>query len=219
MLLGGAVAALAVLLPTASASDITGTYGSRGYAWLAHWYDESGGTEWVTSDYCTTAELDAFSAVRSSTAGTSEFAARWPSGLRIDRVACDGVVASTIDIKLDYSDFCVTHGCGTYGGENHSSLAPASWCATFVVQYPCGSHPSVVHVNKPKYLNTSAAGRQRLIMHETGHSQGLDHHCSSDAVMNNGASSCNYGRWLEVTGYRATDRHGVVSVYPCWRCP
>lgn len=51
---------------------------------------------------------------------------------------------------------------------------------------------------------------------ETGHSQGLAHHCTSDSVMNNGDPSCNFGRWQEVTGYMATDRAGVVNAYPAW---
>jgi hypothetical protein len=205
------------IVPSASSNHIVGTYGSRGYHWLATNYDYA--EEWVTSNYCTTAELDAFTRVRNSTAGTSQFAGRWPSGLRLVRVSCDGVVDITIDIKLEYSDFCVTHGCGTYGGENHSFLASSSYCAFWGVRYPCGSHPSIVHVNKPKYLNTSSLGRQRLHMHETGHSQGLSEHCTSDAIMNNGVASCNGGRWLEVMSYLATDRSGVRSVYPNWPYP
>ena len=76
-----------------------------------------------------------------------------------------------------------------------------------------------MHLNKPKFLNTSNQGRRRLLMHETGHSQGLDHHCTSDAIMNDGTSGCNGGRWLEVTGYLATDRQGIVNVYPNWMYP
>lgn len=204
----------------ATASDITGTYGSRGYVWLARYYDMQAGPEFVTSNYCTLAERDAIARIRSSTAGTAEFGGRWPSGLSLSRTdRCDGVVDTYVDISLSYSDFCTTHGCGTYGGENHSLLAPSSWCAIWSARYPCGSHPSIVHLNKPKYLNTSSTGRQRLIMHETGHSQGLDHHCTGDAIMNSGVSSCNGGRWLEVMGYRATDRAGIRNVFPCWRCP
>lgn len=214
------LAALAGASGTATASNITGTYGSRGYTWLARYYDMSAGFEVVTSNYCTLAEKDALARIRSSTAGTAEFAGRWPSGLQVIRSdACDGLVNAYVDIALSYSDFCATHACGTYGGENHSILAPSSWCSIWGARYPCGSHPSVVHLNKPKYLNTASAGRQRLIMHETGHSQGLDHHCAGDSIMNDGSSGCNGGRWLDVMGYRPTDRAGIRNVFPCWRCP
>jgi hypothetical protein len=200
-------------------NHITGTYGNRGYTWLARYYDMSGGLEWITSNYCTTSELNAIDDIRNSTAGTSQFAGKWPSGLRMLRNDCNGQVTDFIDISLSYSDFCVTHGCGTFGGENHSTLAPSSWCAIWGAPYPCGSHPSTVHLNKPKFLNTSNQGRRRLIMHETGHSQGLDHHCNSDSLMNDGTSGCNGGRWLEVTGYLATDRQGILNVFPGWRYP
>ena len=208
--------AFLVLASGAFASHVYGTYGNRGYAWLARFYDVD---VWVTSDYCNQAELDAFTAVRNSTAGTTEFNDRWPSGLRMERMSCDGVVDNTIDISLDYSDFKVTHGGATHGGENHSTLAPSSFCAYWGHPYPCGSHPSVVHMNQPKFLNTSDAGRRRLIMHETGHSHGLAHHCTGDSVMNDGTSGCNGGRWLVVTGYLATDRQGIRNVYPNWQYP
>jgi hypothetical protein len=214
--LGLAVLASLFASGAAFGNHITGTYGNRGYAWMARYYDVE---TWVTSNYCTTSELNAFQDAINSTAGTSQFAGKWPSGLRMARQTCNGVVDNTIDIKLDYSDFCVTHACGTFGGENHSTLAPSSWCSYWGNPYPCGSHPSVVHMNKPKFLNTSNEGRRRLIMHETGHSHGLDEHCSSDSIMNNGTSGCNGGRWLEVNGYLATDRQGIVNVYPGWQYP
>lgn len=203
-------------IPSAFSSDITGTYGNRGYHWLARSYDYA--EEWVTSDYCNDAELSAYSRIRSSTANASYMSDRWPSGLSLVRDTCDGVLRIYDDIKLDYSDFCQTHGCGTYGGENHSILASSSYCSYWGAPYPCGVR-SYVHLNKPKYLNTSSLGRQRLIMHETGHSQGLEHHCTSDSIMNQGTSYCNGGRWLEVMSYLATDRFGVRRVYPNWQYP
>jgi hypothetical protein len=215
----GMAAAAFSISSDAFGNHITGTYGSRGYTWLARYSDMAGGQEWITSNYCTASELDGINDVRNSTAGTSEFAGKWPSGLRMNRNDCTGTVTQYIDISLDYSDFCVTHGCGTYGGENHSTLAPSSWCAVWGAPYPCGSHPSVVHLNKPKWLNTSNQGRRREFMHETGHSQGLDHHCSADSIMNDGTSGCNGGRWLQVTGYLATDRQGIVNVFPGFMYP
>src|SRR2546427_11783788 len=52
-------------------NHITGTYGSRGYTWLARYTDMSGGLEWITSNYCTQSEIDAINDIRNSTAGTS----------------------------------------------------------------------------------------------------------------------------------------------------
>lgn len=50
-------------------------------------------------------------------------------------------------------------------------------------------------------------------MHETGHSLGLTHHCSSPSIMNNGAGDC-YGGRFGGTGYFSTDRYGINNVYP-----
>ena len=205
-----------IVVPTALADDITGTYGTTGYQWLARDYDFA--TEWMSSNYCNTAELDAYDRVKNSTTTATYMSDRWPSGLQLVRDKCDGVLATEDDILLEYSDFCLTHSCGTYGGENHSIVATTSYCAYYSAPYPCGVR-STVHLNKPKYLDTSSLGRQRLIMHETGHSQGLDHHCSSDAIMNQGANGCNGNRWLEVMGYLATDRQGIRAVYPNWQYP
>lgn len=143
---------------------------------------------------------------------------RWPSGINLSNHRCDGVVTDSMDIKLDYDpNFATTHG--NYGGENHSQLAPSSWCAAYVgAPYPCGYHPSIVHLNRSRFTSSSYSVeyRQRLIMHETGHSLGLSHHCSSDAIMNDGTSSCNSGRWTQVMGYQATDRAGIRAIYPGW---
>ena len=128
-LVAGMVAAAFTISSDAFGNHITGTYGNRGYTWLARYYDMSGGLQWITSNYCTTSELNAIDDIRNSTAGTSQFAGKWPSGLRMLRNDCNGTVTDFIDINQAYSDFCVTHGCGTIGGENHSTLAPSSWCS------------------------------------------------------------------------------------------
>jgi hypothetical protein len=65
----------------------------------------------------------------------------------------------------------------------------------------CGSHPATVHLNYDKWNVTSTTGRERLIMHETGHSHGLDHHCTSDSIMNDGSSTCNGGKWTAIMSY------------------
>lgn len=107
-------------------------------------------------------------------------------------------------------------------GEGVACVQPhsaQSFCDYWGMRHPCGSHPSTVHVNWDKWGSTSDLGRERLIMHETGHSLGLAHHCTSDSIMNQGISTCNGGRWLEVMVYKQTDREGIRSMYPCWRYP
>lgn len=205
--------------PTAAANDIYTTYGNRGYVWAATRSD--GFDILITSTSCNQSELTAYDNVRTSTDNASgQFGTRWPSGIQMMRQNCTGTVSDGTDIKLQYmtqSQWDASHTTNA-GGENHSALASSSWCNIWSVAYPCGSHWSTVHINGPKWDNTTAAGRRRLIMHETGHSEGLAHHCSSDSVMNDGKATCNGGAWLNVTGYMATDRAGIVDIYPCWIC-
>lgn len=206
----------------ASANHVLDTYPDRGYGWAARYYDYFFLD--VSSDNCNPAELDAFERVLDSTSSASgDFNDRWPRGINLERASsgpCNGTVSGFTDIKLAYSDFCDTHGCGTFGGENHSTLAPTSYCNTYQAgHYPCGSHPSRVHINHPKYQNTSQLGKARLIMHETGHSLGLGHHCTSDSIMNDGTSGCNGGAWTSVMVYKVTDRAGILGVYPGWQYP
>lgn len=203
-----------------NANHIFGTYSAstraeqRGYHWAArtNWAEL-----WNTSSHCKTAETGAYNRVRSSTVNTAQFSDRWYTGLNMFQYTCDSRVTRLVDIDLEYSDFCATHGCATRGGENHRDTPGERYCNYWGAHYPCGVHPSTVHINLPKWNDRSGLWRERLIMHETGHSNGLDEHCSSDAIMNDGTSSCNGGNWTEVMEYRATDRTGFRSVYPGWR--
>jgi hypothetical protein len=207
--------------PSASANHILATYGSRGYVWAATRVD--GFALLVTSESCNQSELTAYDNVRTSTNNASgTFGTRWPSGIRMSRQptgACTGAVNDGTDIKLDYltaTEWSATHTTNA-GGENHSAQAPSSWCNMVGANFPCGTHWSTVHINNPKWVNTTAQGRRRLIMHETGHSNGLAHHCTSNSIMNDGSAGCNGGAWLNVDGYLATDRMGIVNIYPNWR--
>lgn len=186
-------------------------YPNRGFYWMSPARNYSGNI-WVSSTNCNAQEVSAFAKVKNSTAGIG-WMAWWPNGYNMQQVYCDGSLSNGTDIVIQYSDFKVTHGGGTYGGENHSTLAPVEYCASFGASYPCGSHPSTVHINLPKWNGTSTAGRERLIMHETGHSNGLANHCNGDSIMNDGTSGCNGGRWLQVMGYLETDRYGVAKIY------
>lgn len=134
---------------------------------------------------------------------------------------CDGTVTRYIDIELSYepaSNF-VTDSGATYGGYNVSYKASSSWCDLWGKNHPCGSHPSIVHLNRSRFDTTSYSDqyRRRLIMHETGHSFGLAHHCSSDSIMNDGTSGCNGGAWTNINGYQQTDRDGIINIYPNWK--
>jgi len=139
--------------------------------------------------------------------------------LRLLRSTCDGVVDSSTDIKIAYSDWDVTHGGSSAWGENHFVKAPQEWCDLWYAPYPCGAHPSKVHVNLNFWNGAGNLSRERLIMHETGHSMGLGHHCNSDSIMNDATSDCNDGKWVGVMVYMSTDRDGIRSIYPRWVYP
>ena len=178
------------------------TYGDRGYVWFAAYDDFA--VAWTTSNNCNPRELEAYDRVQDTTIG--EFPQRWLSGILMSRHRCDGRVTRNIDIQLSYepaSNF-ITDGGRMYGGYNYSFRAVRSWCRLWNKSWPCGSHPSVVHLNSSRFGNSpySHHYRRRLIMHETGHAFGLAHHCSSDSIMNNGMSDCNGGAWTNINGYK-----------------
>lgn len=224
--LASALIALFVsVVPNAYGYHVRGTYpSSRGYHQAAVSSDFYG--LYLASQNCNAAELNAYDAIRNSTANKGgTFGSRWPSGIRMSRSpdgnACTGTSSSQTDLRLLYltaTEWNASHTTNA-GGDFHAVLATSSYCGLIHTDYPCGTHGSYIHINKPKWNNTSGTGRKRLIIHETGHGQGLDHHCTSDSIMNDGSASCNGGAWLNVTGYLATDRTGVVGVYPNWPYP
>lgn len=129
---GAAVLALLVLVlaplvnvpQPARADHIYAPYPSRGYLWFATRADNA--IAWVASTDCRPRELEAWTAIKSSTTG--DFPARWPSGIRFSRSNCTGQVTANIDVKLSYepaSNFVRSNG-STYGGYNESKRAPAS---------------------------------------------------------------------------------------------
>lgn len=125
----------------------------------------------------------------------------------------------------DAAAWCADHECPSgdplqsYGGHNHSPLATAGWCATWNHVSPCGYFPSTIHINRAKWDITSVQGRTRLLLHETGHSVGFTHYCKGDSIMNDGASTCNRGRWPQITGWERVDRQAFWNVYPFYPYP
>lgn len=194
------------------ASNIFETYGNRGFLWMSAEKSYSGSI-WVSSTNCNDSEVNAYQRVKNSTTGTTEMSL-WKNGIDMSQKKCDGTLDNYIDIVLSYEDFDVTHDKGTFGGENHHTDAPKSYCDFWNATYPCGSHPATVHINLEKWNTKTTTWRERLIMHETGHSHGLDHHCTSDSIMNDGSSTCNGGKWTAIMSYQVTDRKGINSIYP-----
>lgn len=224
----GIVGSIALIVPVlvaavtvdAQANHIIDTYRDRGYVWFAT-YDDFAYLD-ITSDNCNQNELDAYNRVLASTVG--EFPNKWPAGIRFNREdqhKCDGTVTFNVDIRLSYepaSHFVRADG-SSYGGYNVSFSASKSWCDLFNKNYPCGTHPSVVHLNNSRFNDNAYSDhyRRRLIMHETGHSLGLGHHCSSDSIMNDGGGGCNGGAFTNINGYQATDIEGIRDIYPNWK--
>lgn len=210
-----AVAVLALAVSPALAYHHGGTYGNKGYIWVARFFDNA--IIWVTSDMCNDRELGAYDRVENSTAGTTQFQDRWPSGLRWYRHGCDGVADDLTDIKIHYSDWDLDgHNGANHWGENHFHKAPQEWCDLWDAPYPCGAHPSNVHINLDQWNTHVDTWRERLLMHETGHSMGLGHHCTSLSIMNDGTDDC--GGWTALV-YTSTDRDGFRSIYPGWQYP
>lgn len=216
-------AALSLVLlsgPAAYANDISGTYRQEGFWQPAT--QANGFSLGVASTHCNADELTAYSSIQSSTQNAGgTFGSRWPSGIRMSRVNCTGSVGASVDIRLVYLPDAAWHDplganhTSEAGGEEHPMPASSAFCSQRGVQYPCGLHPSRVEINDPKY-HSSGYNRSRELMHETGHSQGLAHHCADHSIMNDG-STCHVDHWSSVMGYLATDRAGVVAVYPGWR--
>jgi hypothetical protein len=193
-------------------------YGDRGYVWVARYFDNA--IIWVVSNMCNPRELGAWDRVENSTAGTTQFQDRWPSGLRWYRHGCDGVVDYLTDIKISYSDWDSTHNGADHWGEHHPVKASPEWCDLWSAPYPCGMHTNKVHINLDQWTNhdDDHEWQERLLMHETGHAMALGEHCignPGDSIMNNGLNNCGW----TVLVYKPTDRDGFRSIYPEWQYP
>lgn len=201
LLLGGFLVPTILVL----ANHTKGTYPTVGHLWMSKQGGYSG-LIYLTSTNCNTSETGAYNRIKTSTTGTSEMS-RWKKGIDMRQYTCTGSWNNYTDIKLEY----LSHPSSP--GENHDSVNSSSYCAFWGVSYPCGVR-STDHFDTTKWNNASSLSRERLIMHETGHAFGLAHHCTSDAIMNDGTSACNGGKWTAIMQYQPTDRTGISNVYP-----
>lgn len=103
---------------------------------------------------------------------------------------------------------------GTYGGENFHVFATPQWCRSWGLnQDQCGWEFTYIHINKTRWQGKVSRGETywpaRLIIHELGHTVGLNDYCAADAAMNNSLGGCNGGKWAGITSWTAIDRDGV----------
>ena len=196
----------ALLLPAVwvSANHYKGTYPTYGIMWLSAAKSYSG-YAYFTSNNCNSAETGAASRVKNSTTGTAEMT-EWANGLQLTQYTCTGNWNDYTDLKLYY----LSHPASP--GENHDEVASSAFCSFWNTSYPCGMRPTV-HLDTTWWNTATSLSRERLIMHETEHSFGLNHHCDIDAIMNDGSGGCNGGKWTAVMQYQPTDRVGINNVY------
>lgn len=181
-----------------------GTYPAVGHMWMSK---DKGykGLLYVSSTKCSSGETGAYTRIKSSTTGTTEMS-DWKNGIDMRQYDCNGAWNNNIDIKITYVSTLGTPG------QNFDIKNTSSYCSYWGATYPCGVR-SEVKVRSSWWDSASSYSRQRHIMHETGHSLGLGHLCSSDSIMNDGTLGCNSGKWTSVMEYKKSDRESINAVY------
>ncbi|WP_372734318.1 hypothetical protein [Nocardioides sp.] len=137
-----------------------------------------------------------------------QYGGAWPNGIRAVRDVASPCVTSSITSSTDFHwDFMTAsewaaagHSAG-YTGHSHSDIALSSWCAARNVSYPCGYHPTRIHINEPKYAAYTKAYKTQFFLHESAHGMGFRDYCGHDSVSNNGVL-CVIG-----DGYLPLDRN------------
>lgn len=210
------LAALASWPLAARANDIKAQFPSAngGTLWMSRRENYSG-LQYITSSRCPSIENTAFSTIKNSTTGTSEMS-QWTYGIRMSQQRCDNVWSYLMDIRITYKpqSYFYQTDTGTYiGGRNRDVEAAPEYCSYWSTWYPCGSRPNV-EINEDKFFSHSTTYQVNELMHETGHSLGLWHHCTSASIMNDGSGGCYGGRFGGNPGYFSTDRWGINNVYP-----
>lgn len=188
----------------AATTPIKGTYPNKGSLWLSSDMNYSGEL-YMSSNNCNTQEKNAYKKVLNSTKGKSEMPDH-DDGIKMSSYNCSGSWSNDIDILLNY---VTTHPTP---GENSDIKNPKAYCTYFDVDYPCGNRAKI-KISKAWWNTATKTSKERLIMHETGHSLGMGHLCSENSIMNDGTSGCNNGVWTAVTGYLPPDRRAIDAIY------
>ena len=181
-----------------------GTYPTVGHLWMSSAKNYSG-LIYVTSTSCNADETSAYSRVKNSTTGTTEMA-NWPNGIQMSQYTCTGAWNNSTDIRIEYV------ASQSSPGLNVDTARTPSYCSFWNTTHPCGVR-SNVSIRQSWWNGASSLSRQRLVMHETGHSLGLGHLCTQDSIMNDGRSGCNGGKWTGVMVYKPVDRAAINNVY------
>lgn len=207
---------IALLLPVLSVTSatpvnryykkLTTDSGNGGFMWMSHEKAYVGGL-FVAVPSSDTAFADAFTKIKSSTKSYSEMS-RWYQGIDMHVDNTTSSWNNNVDIMV-----VLANRTGDSFGQNYPKWASSDFCKIWSVTYPCGQRPTV-QIDSTRWKNSTSLSKQRLIMHETGHSGGLADYCGMDSIMNNGLSTCNGGRWTAVMSYKSTDRTGINNVYP-----
>ncbi len=169
--------------------------------------------------------LAAYTAVKNSTKGTTELpTSTWPTGLDMRQNNWIGQWNKYVDIMITFKDR------GTNSGGVTTSSQDSAYCAAWNIASPCGVR-STVTINTSKwdgntlygYSPMTSTGKKRLIMHETGHANGMLDYCTEDSIMNNGDVDPKTGllcnpvngipKWTAITGYLSTDRQAIRYIY------
>jgi len=210
-----ALAALASWPLAASANHIKAQFPSMygGTLWMSGRFGYPGYV-YITSSDCNGAETTTYGQIKNTTTGTSEMR-RWANGIQMSSYRCDNTWDYYADVRITYMDQSnFLQPDGHYiGGRNVDVQAASAYCSFWGTSYPCGSRPNV-QINRQKFFGNSSTYEHSELTHETGHSLGLAHHCTSASIMNDGSSSCFGGRFGSAPGYFATDRQGISNVYP-----
>ncbi len=209
---------LAPLLYVAGATPVNRYYkklttdsGNGGFLWMSHEKYYVGGL-YVATPSSDAAFKDAFANVKGSTKGYSEMK-RWnANGINMYVENTTSKWTQNVDIMIVLKD-----RTGNSFGQNFPRAASSDFCKIWGAIYPCGQRPTI-EIDTTRWNKSTSLSKQRLVMHETGHSHGLADYCAMDSIMNNGDSSatnsCNGGRWTAVMSYKSTDRSGINNVYP-----
>ena len=201
----------AVLVPVAYAvSAYAISYPSRGFYKMSLNKTVDRGQIGMSSTRAYDADIvTAYSLVKNSTTGYSEMPSSvWPNGYNMVQNNWTGTWNNYVDIMFQWAD-----RTGDSVGQTYSSAPPSSCCSFWGQSYPCGNY-SIIQLDNTRYANYGPGLlRQRVIVHETGHAVGMFDYCGSDSIMNNGAATCNGGRWTAVMNYQPIDRTTTSAIY------